>query len=84
MAQSTSIAALSSLPKGRIQQAVYDAISSFGDEGLTSNECADLLDIDKGTVQPRTSELALVASIRDSGARRPNASGKQAIVWVAR
>lgn len=84
MAQSTSLAALSTVPANCIRERVLDAIRSFGAEGLTSNECADLLDIDKGTVQPRTSELSLVASIRDSGARRPNSSGKQAIVWVAR
>lgn len=60
---------------------VYDAIRMMGDEGLTTNECAALLDIDKGTVQPRTSELRDSGKIMDSGLRRLNDSGKKAIVW---
>jgi hypothetical protein len=69
---------------GRIRQMVHRAIDAAGERGLTTNECADLLGIDKGTVQPRTSELRLLGKIYDGGARRRNASGRTAIVWVAR
>jgi len=69
---------------GQIRDQVLEAIRAMGSEGLTTNECAMLLDIDKGTVQPRTSELRAEFSIIDSGARRRNESGKNAIVWTVR
>lgn len=68
---------------GKIRRMVLRAIVNAGPRGLTTNECADLLQIDKGTVQPRTSELRLLGKIEDSRRRRPNASGRQAIVWIA-
>lgn len=68
---------------GRIQRMVLAQIVAAGRAGLTTNECADQLDMDKGTVQPRTSELAALGKIVDGGQRRLNASGKRAIVWVA-
>lgn len=49
--------------------------------GLTADEAADFLRLDKLTVRPRFSELASMGKVVDSGLRRPNASQKRAIVW---
>jgi DNA-directed RNA polymerase specialized sigma24 family protein len=67
----------------RLQGLVLAAIREAGENGLTTNEAAEMLDIDKGSVQPRTSELKLRGEIVDSGQRRRNDSGRRAIVWVA-
>jgi hypothetical protein len=39
--------------------------------------------MDRWSIQPRTSELKRKGLIRDSGQRRPNCTGKKAIVWTA-
>jgi len=82
--QSTSIQAQARISNyaGLVRDLVFDAIKAFGKDGLTAHECAAVLDIDKATVQPRTSELHSDSLIVDSGMRRPNASGRNAIVWV--
>lgn len=82
---STSVEAANDLaPKlGRLQSAAYAAIKAADFVGLTADELAASLDVDRYTIQPRTSELKLRRMIRDSGMRRRNASGKRAIVWVA-
>lgn len=81
----TSIAAAADLaPKlGRLQNMVLGAIRGAGANGLTADECCDVLELDRWTVQPRTSELRRKSLIGDSGQRRENASGKRAIVWCA-
>lgn len=81
----TSIAAADSVASSapRLQAMVLTAIRDAGDRGMTTNEIAEHLMIDKGTVQPRTSELRQKGDIRDSGARRANDSGRRAIVWVS-
>jgi hypothetical protein len=60
------------------------AIGDAGAEGLTTDELASWLDMDRWSIQPRTSELRRKGMIRDSGKRRPNATGKRAIVWTSR
>lgn len=82
----TSIAAANALaPKlGRLQHMAQAAIRDAGAQGLTADELAAWLDMDRWSIQPRTSELRRKGLIRDSGQRRPNATGKQAIVWIAR
>jgi len=40
--------------------------------------------MDRWSIQPRTSELKRKGLIMDSGQRRPNCTGKLAIVWVAK
>lgn len=67
-----------------VRDQVLDAIQAMGAHGLTADECASLLDVDRLTVRPRTSELRAESSIIDSGERRPNDSGKMAIVWKVR
>lgn len=81
----TSIAAAADLEAklGRLQQMVLAAIREAVWPGLTADELCDRLKLSRWTVQPRTSELRHKGLIRDSGQRRRNASGKQAIVWVA-
>jgi hypothetical protein len=81
----TSIAAAVALaPKlGRLQKMALEAVRHAGWLGLTADELAARLELDRWSIQPRTSELRRKGLIRDSGQRRPNASGKLAIVWVA-
>lgn len=64
-----------------LQRQVLDVIVDAGDHGATTNEIADKLQIDRGSIQPRTSELRSKREIMDSGERRENANGKRAIVW---
>ena len=80
----TSIAAADSLaPKlGRLQRMAETTIRDAGLYGLTADELAARLDMDRWSIQPRTSELKRKGLIRDSGHRRPNATGKLAIVWT--
>jgi hypothetical protein len=80
----TSIAAAVALaPKlGRLQLMAQTAIRDAGAHGVTADELAALLELDRYTIQPRTSELRRKGLIRDSGQRRPNCTGKLAIVWI--
>lgn len=81
----TSVAAAESIAPslGRLQANVHEAVKAAGAAGLTTNEIAQWLGVDRGSVQPRTSELRLQGLIGDSGQRRQNENGKSAIVWVA-
>lgn len=49
----------------------------------TADEVAESLHIDRLSVRPRLTELKLMGKVRDTGTRRPNASGKMAICWDA-
>ena len=81
----TSIAAAADLaPKlGRLQRMAEDAIRASGHRGLTADELAAHLNLDRWSIQPRTTELRRKGLVVDSGMRRPNCTGKSAIVWVA-
>ena len=81
----TSVAAAIALaPKlGRLQRMAHRAIREAGQRGLTADELAEQLGTDRWSIQPRTSELRRKGLIRDSGQRRSNVTGKQAIVWIA-
>ena len=81
----TSMAAADAIaPKlGRLQRMACRAICNAGAVGLTADELAARLGMDRWSIQPRTSELKRKGLIRDSGQRRPNATGKLAIVWIA-
>ena len=80
----TSIAAADALaPKlGRLQRMAEGSIRDAGANGLTADELAARLNMDRWSIQPRTSELKRQGLIRDSGHRRPKATGKRAIVWI--
>lgn len=81
----TSVAAANALaPKlGRLQRMALEAIKNAGWRGHTADELAAALEMDRWSIQPRTSELRRKGLIRDSGQRRPNSTGKMAIVWTA-
>ena len=51
--------------------------------GLTADEVAGRLGLSILSVRPRISELTRLGKVRDSGHRRRNTSGKNAIVWAA-
>ena len=68
---------------GRLQRLALGAIRDAGDHGLTADELAARLDVERWSVQPRTSELRRKHLIKDSGQRRRNATGRRAIVWCA-
>lgn len=80
----TSIEAAESIaPKlGRLQKLALYAIAARGAFGLTADELAEALDLDRYSIQPRTSELSRKGLIVDSGLRRFNVSRKRAIVWT--
>lgn len=69
---------------GHLQRIALRAIRAAGARGLTTHELAEMVRIHRDSIQPRTSELRRRGLIQDSGARRINATGKHAIVWVAR
>ncbi len=81
----TSIAAADALaPKlGRLQAMALAEYRAVYPVGLTAEELGARLELDRYSIQPRTSELSRKGLLRDSGLRRPNATRKQAIVWVA-
>lgn len=68
---------------GHLQRVALRAIRAAGSRGLTTNELVAAVGIHRDSLQPRTTELRALGLIRDSGARRRNANGKNAIVWVA-
>jgi hypothetical protein len=81
----TSIAAAEMVAgiAGPLRRMVYRTVHEAGPRGLTTDEIAAALRMPRYSVQPRTTELKYDRRIRDSGRRRPNASGCRAIVWVA-
>lgn len=68
---------------GRLQRISLAAVKAAGSSGLTTDELAERLKVDRSSIQPRTSELKLMGLIGDSGQRRKNRSGIRAIVWTA-
>ena len=80
----TSIAAADAIaPKlGRLQRLAETTIRAAGFEGLTADELAARLEMERWSIQPRTTELRRKGIICDSGRRRRNVTGKAAIVWV--
>lgn len=50
--------------------------------GLTADEVAGRLGLSILSIRPRLTELSRLGKVRDSGLRRPNASGRNAIVWT--
>jgi hypothetical protein len=77
-------AAVAIAPKlGRLQGLAEEAIRNAGRYGLTTEELAARLEMDRWSIQPRTTELLRKGIVRDSGLRRPNVTGRRSIVWIA-
>jgi hypothetical protein len=76
-------AAEAATPKcGPLQRLTLAAVTRRGAFGATTDELADILEHQRWSIQPRTSELRRKGLIADSGLRRRNVTGKAAIVWV--
>jgi hypothetical protein len=80
----TSIEAAEAIvPKrGRLQRLAEATIRAAGPDGLTADELAAQLRMERWSIQPRTTERCRKGIIRDSGRRRRNVTGKAAIVWI--
>jgi hypothetical protein len=50
---------------------------------LTADEIAEAVGASVLAIRPRVTELRMQGLVFDSGHRRPNASGRKAIVWTA-
>jgi len=68
-------------PASSLRQTVLNLLAKHK-EGLTSEELAAKASVSYASIQPRTSELRNRGKITDSGARKPNASGRASIVWT--
>lgn len=74
-------AAIAMIPSaGTLRYRVFNAIGKAAN-GLTTDECADLLNETVLAIRPRFTELASGGWIEDSGSRRKNRSGRSATVW---
>lgn len=59
-------------------------LSTFKDSApMTADECAERMRLSILTIRPRCTELKRLGLLRDTGKRRPNASGKMAMVLTA-
>ena len=75
----TQIAAMPTTAAALVLRAM--CADELKERDLTADEVATLLGKSVLTIRPRISELARAGVITDSGNRRPNASGHNAIVW---
>ena len=76
----TSQDAFGSIDATRLEALVLDAIRC---KPMTSHELAEHLDLSLVTVSPRLRPLVNKGLAQDSGERRRNPSGRNAIVWRA-
>jgi len=65
------------------REVVLKAVKAAGTRGITPDETAAKTGLNILTVRPRFTELKMAGKITDSGARRKNGNGKNAIVWIA-
>jgi hypothetical protein len=66
----------------KVRDEILDQLRELGDRGATADELAVMLKRSNFTTRPRCTELGNFGQIRDSGRRRRNVSGRNAIVWV--
>jgi DNA-directed RNA polymerase specialized sigma24 family protein len=78
----TSHAAAVQLDAEALEERVLDCVRGSGIWGLTTEEIADALGIPRDSVSPRMPSLVRRRKVKEFG-RRPNRSGRSAIVWVA-
>ena len=65
-----------------LRDKVLAAVTRAGPAGITVVEMATRESLDRMAIQPRFSELRKDRKIADSGRRRKNPSGVNAICWV--
>lgn len=65
-----------------LRGAVLDVFGDFGQ--LTADEVASILEESILSIRPRVTELNRMGAISDTGQRRKNASGRNAIVWTVK
>lgn len=68
---------------GTLRAIVLDFIRNRGERGATDEEMQYLIPMMANTQRPRRCELVERGLIQDSGKKRENASGKEAVVWIA-
>lgn len=66
-----------------IREAVFAYVRNRHGRGATCHEVEWGLKLSHQTASARLRELALANRVKDSGARRPTASGRKAVVWIA-
>lgn len=69
---------------GRLQALVLAEIKLTGAHGATDDELQRAMRINPSTERPRRIELVRKKLVFDSGRERKTASGRNAVVWVAR
>jgi hypothetical protein len=80
--QPTSTAAFAAiLPATGYLERVVLAVLAEHPAGLTVDETCALAEYPRYSLQPRFTALKDRRVIRDTGVRRPNVSGRNAIVW---
>lgn len=82
--QSTSKAAADHIAPAasRLRDQVLQRIRNASD-GMTADEAAAAMGMPITTIRPRLTELKIHNEITDTGKRRKNESGRNAIVWRA-
>ena len=65
-----------------LRDAVLALLRERGERGATDQEMQAELGLTSNTQIPRRWELVRLGLVRDSGQRRPTASGRSATVWV--
>jgi predicted ArsR family transcriptional regulator len=75
----TSRAAAEIIPASLLRGKVLEAFQRNGE--MTADECAERLCASILSIRPRCTELRNMGKLVDTGSRRPNASGRSAIVW---
>jgi len=80
--QPTSAAAFASIEAGPLERVVLKVLDQYPD-GLTVDETCARAEFPRYSLQPRFTALKDRHAIQDTGLRRPNVSGRNAIVWRA-
>ncbi len=80
--QTTSAAAFASIDASALEYVVLKVLDQYPD-GLTVDETCARADYRRYSLQPRFTALKDRGAIRDTGLRRMNESGRNAIVWRA-
>lgn len=79
-ARDTSFAAARSMDRTAktLRERALEALKA---KPSTADEIAEALNVSFMAIRPRLTEAAQLGLVEDTGLRRPNASGRKAIVW---